>query len=326
MYGYAYVRSVFRNIAQCSLGRNVDDVLLELLGSNFRNGESGVLGRLERDEVGQKTSDVRRSHRGTGDGVDGVLAASPHGQDVETRGENVSALPVVGEVGTLISKSGGANSDDLLRSSGGRVTGVTVVVTGSHSEVETSVDTSVDSHLQNRRLSTTQTHVGNATLEALGLAFLGSLDLLGVSLNSPLDTLDDIGHGTRARGPEDLDSVDVRLLGNAILLTRNSTRAVGTVAIAILVSIASRDSLAPVSTTLKVDMIGVDTSVNGVGINSLTTIRSVEVLVEGAERETIPVGNTSKTPGSALLDLRVFHSVDFGVFLNEIDLISSEAP
>lgn len=267
-----------------------------------------------------------RSHRGTRDGVDGVLAAGPGGQNVQARGEDVSALAVVGEVGTLISESRSANSHSLLGSSRRVATGVGVVITSSNGEVNTGLNTSIDSNLQSSGLATTKTHVGNAALEALGLAILGSLDLLGVRLNGPLNTLDDIRHGTRARRSEDLDSVDVGLLGDTVLLANHGSGAVGSMSITILILIVVRDGLAPVSTALEVDVVNVDTSVNGVGINALAALTGIQVLVKGAEGEAVPVGDTSETPGSTLLDLILFHrlevahGVDLGVFLDELNL------
>ena len=176
----AYVRSVRWDIIKSTLGSDANEVLLELLGSDVCDSKGRVFGRLERDKVGQQASNVRGSHRGTRDGVDGVLAASPGGQNVQTRGEDVGALSVVGEVSTLISESRGTNSHDLLSSRWGGVAGVSVVITSSNGEVETSVNAGVDSNFQNPGLSTTETHVGNTALEALSLALLGSLGLVKV--------------------------------------------------------------------------------------------------------------------------------------------------
>ena len=319
----AYVRSVRWDIIKSTLGSDANEVLLELLGSDVCDSKGRVFGRLERDKVGQQASNVRGSHRGTRDGVDGVLAASPGGQNVQTRGEDVGALSVVGEVSTLISKSRGTNSHDILSSRWGGVAGISVVITSSNGEVETSVNAGVDGNFQNPGLSTTETHVGNTALEALSLALLGSIGLLNVRLNGPLDTLDDIRHGTRARRSEDLDSIDVGLLGDTILLASDGSGAVGSVSIAISVFIVGRDSLSPVGTALEVNMVNADTSVDGVGINTITTISGIQVFVEGTKGEAVPMGDTGQTPGSTLLDFGVFfHRVDFRVLLNEFDLVN----
>jgi hypothetical protein len=60
-----------------------------------------------------------------------------------------------------------------------------------------------------------------------------------------------------------------------------------------------------VGTTLEINVVDVGTSVNNVGINTLTTIGGVEVLVEGTEVEGVAVGDTGKTPRSLSLGLAV---------------------
>jgi hypothetical protein len=96
------VGSVAGDIGKNTLSGDGDEVSLELLGGDFRDSEGRVLSGLEGKEVGEKASNVRRGHRGTGDGVDGVLAADPGRLDVKTGGEDVVALAEVGEVSTLI--------------------------------------------------------------------------------------------------------------------------------------------------------------------------------------------------------------------------------
>jgi hypothetical protein len=264
---------------------------------------------------------VGRCHRGTGDGVDGVLAADPGGLDVKTRGEDVVALAVVGEVGTLIGESAGTDGDGLLGSGRRVVARVGVVVTGGNGEVDTSIDGSVNSLVEERRLAATQAHVGSRALEALSLALLCDADLLGVGLGGVLDTLDDIGHGAGAVGAEDLDGLDVGLLGDTVLLASNSARAVCSVSVAILVGITLGDGLSPRRTTLEVDVVDVGTGVDDVDVNTLATVLGVEVLVEGAETQAVTVGDTGEAPGSVLLDLGlVSQGVDFLISLDELDL------
>lgn len=98
------------------LGGNSNQVLLELLGGDLGNSVSGVFGWLKRQVVCEETGDVWGSHRGTGNGIDGVLAADPSGLDVETWGKDVVALAVVGEVSTLICESAGTNGYGLVGS------------------------------------------------------------------------------------------------------------------------------------------------------------------------------------------------------------------
>lgn len=260
---------------------------------------------------------MRRGHGGSGDGVDGVLAANPSGKNVQTGGEDVSALSVVGEVGTFITQSGGADGDGVLSSGRGVVASIGVVVASSDGEVDAGVNGGIHGEVQGARAATAERHVGNATLEALSLTFLGSLGLLDVRLSSPLDTLDDVGHGTRTVGAQDLDGVDIGLLGDTVLLTSDGARAVSTVAVAVLIGVTLGDGLAPVGTALKVSVLGVGASVNHVGINALTAILSIQVLVEATKGQTVPVGNTGQTPGGVLLNLIC---ADLGVSLDVVDL------
>jgi hypothetical protein len=315
-----YVRGGGVNVSQRALGSNADECFLELLGGDIGNSEGRVLGGSKGDIVGQETSNVGGSHGGTGNGVGSVLAADPSGENVQTRGEDVSALSEVGEVGTFISQGGGTDGDSLLGGSRRVVASISVVITGSDSEVNSSINSGVDSEVQSAGAATTKRHIGNATFEFL----VTRLGLLDVSLGSPLNTLDNIGHGARAVRAEDLDSVDVGLLGNTVLLAGNSTRAVGSVAVSILIGIALRDSLAPVGTTLKVSVLNVGTSVNHVGINTLTAILGIEVLVEGTEGEALTMRDTGKTPGGVLLGLRSIHGADLGVLLNVLNLLIRE--
>jgi hypothetical protein len=144
-----------------------------------------------------------------------------------------------------------------------------------------------------------------------------------VSLDSILDTLDDIGHGAGAVGTKNLDSVYVGLLGNTVALASDGTRAVSAVAVAILIGIAVGDGLAPVCATLKVDVLGVGASVDDVDVDTLTTVGGIEVLVPGAEAQRIAVRDTGKTPGGVLLGLVVIaaQGVDLRVALNVVDLL-----
>ena len=85
------------------------------------------------------------SHRSARDGVGGILAADPGGKNAETWGKDVVALSVVGEVCAGIIKSRSSDSDSLLSSCWGVVARVGVVVTGSNSEVDTSINSPVNS-------------------------------------------------------------------------------------------------------------------------------------------------------------------------------------
>jgi len=318
---------------QGTLGGNRDEALLQLVGGDGSDGELGVTRRLERQVVGQETSDMGRGHGGTRDGVDGVWGADPGGLNADTRAEDVSALSVVGEVSTVIIQVRGADGEGLLSGGRGVAASIGVVVTGSDSEVNTSIDSSVDSSVESSGLATAEGHVGDRALEALALAILGILDGLLVGFGGGIDTLDNIRHAAGTVGAKDLDGVDVGLLGHTVLLASNGAGAVGSVTVAILIGIAIGDSEAPVSAALEVNMVNVGTSVNDVGIYTLAGLLSVEVLVEGAEAEGVTVGDTGKTPRSLLLSLTIAfvlgnglsdidgeHSVDEGVLLDVLDI------
>lgn len=187
--------------------------------------------------------------------------------------------------------------------------------------MDTSVNSSVDSLVEDGRFATTQAHVGSRALEALSLALLGDADLLEVRLGGVLDTLDNVGHGAGAVGAEDLDGLDVSLLGDTVLLAGDSARAVCSVSVAILICITLRNGLAPRCATLEVDVVNVGAGVDDVDVNTLTTVLGVEVLVEGAEAQAVAVGDTGETPGSVLLDLGLgLENVDLLISLDEFDL------
>lgn len=324
------VGGVSRDVSQGADGGDSKQVRLELGGGDGSNRVLGVGIGLQRQVVGQETADVGRGHGGTRDGVDGSVAADPGGLDVQARGEDVSALAVVGEVGTAVINGGGTDGDGVGSSSGRVVASISVVVAGGNSKVQTSVDSGVDGSIERSGLATAQGHVGNRALEALALALLGSSNLLNVALSSELDAGNDVGHGTRAVRLEHLDGVNIGLLGDTVLLAGNGTRAVSTVAVAVDILITLGDGLAPVGTAVEIDVVDVGAGVNNVGINTLTTLLGVQVLVEGTEVQGLAVGDTGQTPGGALLglggarlgdlDLLVLHRVDDSVPVDVLNL------
>lgn len=315
-----YVRSIGGNVRESADGGDSDESLLKLLGGDLSNSVSRVRRGLQGDVVGQQTSNVRGGHGGSRDGVNSILAANPSRQNVQTRGEDVSALSVVGEVGAFISQGGGTDGDGVLGSGRRVVASISIVITSGNSKVNAGLNSGIDSKIQSTRATTTQGHVSNAALEALGLAVLSSLGLLDVSLGSPLNTLHNIRHGTRATGAQDLHAVNIGLLGNTVLLAGNSTRAVSAVTVAILVLITLGDGLPPGGTTLKVNVIDKSAGVNNVGINTFTTLFGVKVLIECAKGKAVTVRDTGQTPRSVLLERRLRVNADLRVPLNIINL------
>jgi len=322
-----------REVGESTFSSDRDDVIFELLGDDGGDGEFGIAGRLERQVVGKETGDVRRGHGGTGDGIDGVLGADPGGLDAQARGEDVSALAIVGEIGAAIIQSGGTNSEGLGSGSGRIVASIGIVIASSDGEVNAHPHGSVDSGVEGLGLATTKGHVGDGALEALSLACLGKLDLTLVGEGGVLDSLDNIGHGAGSVGSEYLDGMDVSLLGDTILLASDSAGTVGAMTIAILISVVGRDSLAPLGATFKVDVVDVDTSVDDIGIDTLAAVSAVKILIECSKVKSLSVRETSKTPGGMLLRVTVAlvlshqvlglegkHRVDKAVSLDVLDI------
>ncbi len=122
-------------------------------------------------------------------------------------------------------------------------------------------------------------------------------------LSSVLNALHDVGHGSGAVGLKDLDGVDVGLLGDTVLLASDGTRAVSAVAVPVDILVVGWDGLAPVSTSLEINVVNVRSGVNDIDVNTLTALTRVEVLVEGGEREWLSVGDAGKTPRGVGLGL-----------------------
>lgn len=105
---------------------------------------------------------------------------------------DIDARTVVTEVRSLVVDLGSSDGDRLLGSSRRVVAGVLVVVSSSDRKVESALDRLVDSSVQSRALSSTQTHAGNRPLvgsvpglDKLGFGSLGLLDSrLGSEQNS----------------------------------------------------------------------------------------------------------------------------------------------
>ena len=106
---------------------------------------------------------------------------------------------------------------------------------------------------------------------------------------------------------------------------KDHLRNVCSVTVAIDVFITDRNSLSPLSATLKVHVVNVGACIDDVRINALARYFRVQVFVEGAEAKTVTMGETGKAPRSILLELGSVlpHSVDFRVELDVINLSST---
>lgn len=140
---------------------------------------------MDGNEVREETADVGGSHGGTRDGVGRLVTAVPGREDVKTGSEDVNALAVVGEVGSVVAKRGSTDSNGFLGGSGRVVAGVFVVavlsaqcewwrvtadlLSSSDGKVKPSLDGSIDGVIEGLGLSTTEGHVGDRSL-VLGLS------------------------------------------------------------------------------------------------------------------------------------------------------------
>ena len=207
-----------------------------------------------------------------------------NGVEMLTRGEDINTLAVIGEVGPLVTQGRSPNGNGPF-GGGGRVSaGVPVVVTGSESEVHVRVDGSVDGIIQSQRLATTQRHLCDGSLVpclSSGSVFsLGCSELSGSLFNSPHNTANDISHGTTSVGTQDLDGNEVDSLGNTVLAGTNGTGAVGPVTVPVVVDVILWDGLSPGGTTLELDVVHVDTSIDDVDVDALATGRIVFIASE----------------------------------------------
>lgn len=153
--------------------------------------------------------------------------------------------------------------------------------------MEARLDGLVDSIIESPALATTKAHVGDGalvcSLASSSKLFGSSIGLLLGGCRSPNNAANNIAHASRAIATEHLDSNDVGGLGNTVLARRDGTRAVSTMAIAILVNIVLGDGLTPACTALEFDVLNVDTGVNDVDIDTLATLWVVNVLGESSE-------------------------------------------
>ena len=161
------------------------------------------------------------------------------------------------------------------------------------------VDCAVEGLVQGLRLATTERHVRNGTLvrslASLPELIRSSLRLRNSLFNSPNNTSHDVAHSTAAVTTEHLDSDNVCCLSDTVRTRRDGTCAVRPVSVRVDVLIVLGNGLAPMRTTLKLNVINIDTGVDDVDINALATARVVLVLGEGTEGELGTVAYPRKT-------------------------------
>jgi hypothetical protein len=80
-------------------------------------------------------------------------------------------------------------------------------------------------------------------------------------------------------------------------------------AVTVLIDVVGRDSLAPGCTTLELNVSDVDASIDNIDIDTVTTVRIVNILSEGAESELRSVTDARKTLISTVIGLAVHYGI-----------------
>lgn len=91
--------------------------------------------------------------------------------------------------------------------------------------------------------------------------------------------------------------------------------------ISVNIFVIGGDGLSPVCSVFEVNMLDIGTSIDNVDVNTLATVGTVEVFVEGSEAEAVTVGYSGQAPRSILLSLPTLQSVNFRVFFDVINLV-----
>jgi len=244
------------------------NVLEDVVGGARGDGVvdlAGAEGGVAAEDDGSSTSNVGGSHAGTGDGPDGVGLTDPGSGDGGARGEDINAGAVVGERRADISGGGGSDGEGVGGISRGVVAGIGIVVTGSDGVGHTDADRVLDSADQGSRATATERHVGNR----------GSGARL-VSIGDIVNSRDDASNGSASVGSQHLDGDEGNLLGNTVELASNSAGYVSAVAVAI--NVLSIDGESPGGTAFEVNVVDLDTGINHIGIDTLTSRGGVVVV------------------------------------------------
>jgi len=194
-------------------------LVLKNLGDLSRGGA-----RVGSQVASSSTANVGSGHRSTRDGVGGGRVADPSRLHAGARGEDVHAVTPVGVRRANISALGSSDSDGRLNVGRGVEAGISIAVTGGDNHNNSELNSGVNGIIDGLALGASERHVGNR--------WAATGDLL---VGSPADTSNYTIVRSRASAVQYLDGNDVRLLGNTVGSTSNSTSAVGTVTIAVAV-------------------------------------------------------------------------------------------
>ena len=180
------------------------------------------------------------------------------GHDGHTRGEEVDAAAVVGEVGALIVLIGGTDGDRARRGGRRGRARIVVAVTRRDNHDHAVIDDALDGCVDRSGVASTQAHVGDGELAGL------------VVRGDPVEAGDDIGGVAGATAVEDADGNDVDLGCDAVVGPTDRARHVRAVAVAVLAAIAVVLTLvdadeARADATVELLMVGAHARVDDVG-------------------------------------------------------------
>lgn len=233
------------------------------------------------------TDNVGGGHGGSGDGVAGSLGSNPGRGDLDTGSKDLDALAEGREGGNVIVDIRGTDGQSLGGTGGRTRAGVDVlVVTGGDNDGDVGTEKATDGIVQGAGGTTTKRHVDDGLLAL-------------VDADDPVKSSNDSRSGTRALTVEDLDTDEVDLLGNTVGVSSDGTSDVGTVTVLVGVGRALDEVVAHLGTAAKVDMGGVDTSINNVGGH--TSSSRVGIFVRRSLGDTTALGDTGETPGGGRL-------------------------
>lgn len=136
---------------------------------------------------------------------------------------------------------------------------------------------------------------GNRSLVSTVTSFL-TVDLCGSLLSSPRNTTNNVGHRTRPRVAEDLDSDEVGRLCDTVLPRSDGTGTVGAVPVTVKVVGAGSHGLAPLGAPLKLDVVDVDAGIDDVDVDSFAIVVLVLVLAAENGRRRCMTCQCARTP------------------------------
>lgn len=209
-------------------------------------------------------------------------ATDPRGEDVDTGSEDVDSFAVVGvDISLVVDVTTTHRAGSELRGRR-KVLGISVLVTGSDGGEDTVANQSGDGFVDSSRSVTPN---ANGGYDALGA--VTRLEVTG----DIVDASDDGRPRGAATVSEDLDTVELGLLGDTIGLASHSTGAVGSVAVAVG-GLAIDEALEEGSTALELGVAGLETGIDDVGAGTLTSA----IVISVAGGALCAVGDAGKTP------------------------------